>query len=193
MAKLDERLFSRILACFLCIIVLSFFSPVHAAAVNPFIAFTTVLFQWDYFNKLGPTDHYLSLNIQPSVPFHLNDKIDLISLSDIPINSEMKMIFPNSHPMVLGDIQENLFFSQANTGNFYAGFGPVLLFPTATTAQYGSEKWGAGPTLMLANFEDEKNYGLIANHVWSFAGNPSRSNISQTFLNPWITFNLSKN
>lgn len=181
---------TRVSVIFILICLLVF--PGLAQQPNPLVSAASYLFQWDYFNKLGPTDHYLALNIQPSIPFHLNDKLDLLSLSDIPINSEMKMIFPNSNPMILGDIQEDLLFSRANSGNVYVGLGPVFLFPTATTPQYGSEKWGLGPALQLAVFEEKKSYGLLANQIWSFAGNPNRPDINQTFLNPWITFNLDK-
>ena len=178
----------------ICLLLLLWVGPAFGAPattqLNPMVSYTNVLFQWDYFNKLGPTDHYLALNIQPSVPFHLNDKLDLVSLSDIPINSEMKMIYPNSQPMALGDIQEDILFSQTNTGNIYAGFGPVFLFPTASTPRYGSEKWGIGPAMQLAVFEANRNYGLLANHIWSFAGNPNRNDISQTFLNPWLTYTI---
>lgn len=32
-------------------------------------------------------------------------------------------------------------------------------------------------------------YGALANHLWSFAGEDSRSDISNTFLQPFLAFN----
>lgn len=31
-------------------------------------------------------------------------------------------------------------------------------------------------------------YGLLANHIWSFAGNGSRADVSATFLQPFVSY-----
>ncbi|MDI6731544.1 MAG: hypothetical protein QME05_03045 [Candidatus Margulisbacteria bacterium] len=157
---------------------------------NPFIAYSSLLLQWDYLNKLGPVNHYLTLNIQPSVPFHLNQQVDLLLYSDLPVNSEMKMIYTNAPAMQLGDYQQFLFFSPANTGNLYFGVGPIFSFPTATTSVLASEKWGIGPALQAAYFGEKVAYGVIGYYLCSYAGNPNRPNISRTYWNPWLTYNL---
>jgi hypothetical protein len=165
---------------------------ITAEAVNPLIGYNTLLLQWDYSRHLGPMDHYLTLNIQPSLPFHLNDQVDMIAYSDLPINSQMKMIYTNAPGMKLGDYQQYLFFSQAHTGNNYLGVGPVFTFPTATDQNIASGKWGIGPALQAAVFGERISYGIVGYYLWSYAGDPNKSNISHTYWNPWLTFTIDK-
>jgi hypothetical protein len=30
--------------------------------------------------------------------------------------------------------------------------------------------------------------GLLTNHIWSFAGDENRANVSATFINPFVTY-----
>lgn len=159
---------------------------------NPLVSFNSLLLQWDYLGKLGPVQHYLTLNIQPAFPLHLNDQVDLLLYSDLPINSQMKMIYANAPGMKLGDYQQFLFFSRAHTGNTYLGVGPVFLFPTATDPNLASGKWGVGPALQAAVFGDKISYGVIGYYLFSFAGDPNRPNISRTYWNPWFTYTLDQ-
>jgi hypothetical protein len=159
---------------------------------NPLINYSSILLQWDYLGKLGPVNHYLTLNIQPSIPFHLNNKVDLIAMLDLPINSQMKMIYATAPGMNLGDYQQFLFFSPANTGNKYFGIGPIFSFPTATESNLASGKWGIGPALQAANFGEKISYGIIGYYLCSYAGNPTKPNISRTYWNPWLTWTLDQ-
>lgn len=46
---------------------------------------------------------------------------------------------------------------------------------------------------MLALKQDSGwTYGLLANHVWSFAGDDSRDDVSATFLQPFVSFTTKK-
>jgi len=49
-------------------------------------------------------------------------------------------------------------------------FGPVFLYPSARNDALGTEKWCAGPTGDVLRQESGFTYGLLANHLWSFAG-----------------------
>jgi hypothetical protein len=53
----------------------------------------------------------------------------------------------------------------------------------------GSEKWGIGPTGVVLKQEGSWSYGMLANHVWSYAGDDDRSDISSTFFQPFVTYN----
>jgi hypothetical protein len=53
----------------------------------------------------------------------------------------------------------------------------------------GGEKWGAGPTAVALKQAGPWTYGMLANHVWSFAGDSDRSDINSTFLQPFLAFN----
>jgi hypothetical protein len=68
------------------------------------------------------------------------------------------------------------------------GAGPVLLLPTATDDALGSEKWGIGPTGVALKQAGPWTVGILAAHVWSFAGNADRSDISATTLQPFLSY-----
>lgn len=165
-------------------------SPVFAK--NPLVSANSVLFQWDYLGKLGPIDHYLTLNIQPAFPFHLNDKVDMIAYSDLPVNSQMRMVYASAPAMNIGDFQQYFFFSAADSDSVYLGIGPVFSFPTATNPNLASNKWGIGPAVQAAVFGEKISYGVIGYYMCSYAGDPSRPNINRTYWNPWLTFNINK-
>ena len=52
----------------------------------------------------------------------------------------------------------------------------------------GSEKWGIGPTAVMLQQKHGFTYGILANHVWSFAGTDRRADVSTTFLQPFFTY-----
>ncbi|TGV76634.1 transporter, partial [Mesorhizobium sp. M00.F.Ca.ET.158.01.1.1] len=68
------------------------------------------------------------------------------------------------------------------------GVGPVFLFPTATDELLGGQKWGAGPTAVVLKQKDGWTVGMLANHIWSFAGDGDRSDINATYLQPFVSY-----
>nr|WP_218280062.1 hypothetical protein [Verrucomicrobium spinosum] len=70
--------------------------------------------------------------------------------------------------------------------------GPALLLPTATDDLLGTEKWGAGPTFVVLRQQGSLTYGMLANHLWSYAGEDDRNDVCSTFLQPFISVGLGK-
>ena len=68
------------------------------------------------------------------------------------------------------------------------GLGPVFLYPSATDEVLGAEKWGLGPTAVVLKQQHGWTYGLLANHIWSVAGNSDRDAVNATFLQPFLTY-----
>ncbi len=66
--------------------------------------------------------------------------------------------------------------------------GPVFLYPSATDPLLGSEKWGAGPTGLILKQTGGWTYGILANQIWSFAGDAERRSVNATFLQPFIAY-----
>ena len=98
-------------------------------------------------------------------------------------------VIANSSQFGLGDTTPSFFFSrkQPTAGGWIFGFGPVLLLPTATDDLLGTKKWGAGPTgLALRQTDTGWTYGALVNHLWSFAGDDDRADISSTFVQPFL-------
>jgi hypothetical protein len=66
---------------------------------------------------------------------------------------------------------------------------PVFLWPTGTNDSLGSEKWGAGPSIVVLKQEGPWTYGILANHIWSYAGDSDRRSVNSTFLQPFLAYN----
>jgi len=89
----------------------------------------------------------------------------------------------------LGDTVQSFFFSpKAPIGGWILAAGPAFLYPTATDDLLGSQKWGAGPTALALQQNGGWTYGMLFNQIWSFAGEESRRNVNNTFLQPFISY-----
>ena len=90
----------------------------------------------------------------------------------------------------LGDTVQSFFLSpkEPGPGGIIWGVGPVVLYPTATQDLLGGEKWGLGPTFVVLKQTGGWTVGMLANQIWSVAGNDERNNISASFVQPFITY-----
>jgi hypothetical protein len=68
-----------------------------------------------------------------------------------------------------------------------------LLLPTATkTGVLGQGKFGLGPTVVLVDQPGKWTLGVLANNVWSVAGNSSLPDVNQFLLQYFINYSLPK-
>jgi hypothetical protein len=158
---------------------------------NPVASLISVPFQLNYDEGYGPSDgHRTYVNLQPVVPLALNADWNLISRTILPVIGQDDIAGPSGSQLGLGDITQSLFFSPKNPGpgGIIWGAGPVLLIPTATDDLLGGKKWGAGPTAVALRQTGPWTYGMLANHVWSFAGADDRTDISSTFVQPFLSY-----
>ena len=159
---------------------------------NPVASLISVPFQLNYDQNIGRArdgDRW-SLNIQPVIPFDLSQDWNLISRTIVPLVRQDD-IFPGSGTQSgLGDIVQSLFFSpkKPTAGGWIWGAGPVFLIPTGSDNLLTIDKWGAGPTGVALKQDGPWTYGILANHIWSFAGNDNRPGFSNTFLQPFVTY-----
>lgn len=159
---------------------------------NPVAALISVPFQLNHERDIGPLDDGTRtfLNIQPVIPFSLDQDWNLISRTILPVVSQ-EDIFPGAGDQFgLGDTVQSLFFSPARptSGGWIWGVGPVFLLPTATDELLGTEKWGAGPTAVALRQQGPWTVGMLGNHIWSFAGDSDRSDVNATFLQPFVSY-----
>ena len=156
---------------------------------NPIASLISVPFQFNYDSGYGPDDGDKAyVNLQPVIPFKLNEDWNLISRTILPIAWQDDIAGPSGSQSGLGDITQSLFFSpsQPTESGIIWGAGPAFLVPTATDQFLGSEKWGAGPTAVVLKQSGGWTVGILANHIWSFAGDDNRPDISSTFLQSMI-------
>ncbi|NNU66281.1 transporter [Rhizobium indicum] len=158
---------------------------------NPIASLISVPFQFNYDHGYGPEDgDKATLNIQPVIPFSLNEDWNLISRTILPVTWQNDIAGPSGTQFGLGDTLQSFFLSPAKpteTGIVW-GAGPVFLLPTATDELLGGGKWGAGPTAVVLKQDGPWTYGILGNHIWSFAGQSDREDVSSTFLQPFISY-----
>jgi len=137
-----------------------------------------------------------TLNVQPVVPFSLSQEWNLISRTILPVVYQKDLIAPDITPtdvdpnddqFGLGDTVQSLFLSPAASDPIW-GIGPVFLLPTGTDDALGTEKWGIGPTGVVLKQAGPWTYGVLANHIWSFAGDDDRSDVNATFVQPFLSY-----
>jgi len=159
---------------------------------NPLADLITVPIQMNFDGDIGLDDkgEKVTTNIQPVIPFEVNENWNLITRTIVPIVYQDNVFPGKGSQFGLGDISPSLFFSpKAPTANgLIWGIGPVFLLPTASDSKLGSEKWGAGPSAVGLVMNGAWTYGVLANHVWSFAGDDDRADINNTFIQPFVAY-----
>jgi len=160
--------------------------------LNPVADLISLPFQYNADFGIGPKSASNSvLNIQPVIPISLNQDWNLISRTILPVIYAGSPANGVSSEWGLGDTSESLFLSPKQTvGGWILGAGPVVLFPTATNDALGSGKWGLGPTAVALRQENGWTYGILANQIWSFAGDGNRRSVNATFLQPFIAYSF---
>lgn len=162
---------------------------------NPVADLITLPIQVNYDYNIGPLDDGFKwqTNIQPVIPFDLSEDWKLITRTIMPVIYQ-EDLFPGSGSQFgLGDINLSLFLSpsEPGPGGLIWGAGPVFLLPTATDTLLGGEKWGAGPSVVVLKMNGPWTLGILANHIWSFAGDDARTDLNNTFLQPFLAYTTS--
>ncbi len=157
---------------------------------NPVASLISVPIQnnWDF--GIGPA-HAMkyTANIQPVVPVSISEDWNLIVRTILPVIYAESPIKGGQSHSGLGDTTQSFFFSPKEpVGGWILGVGPVGYYPTATDEFLGGGKWGAGPTIVALQQKNGFTYGVLANHIWSFAGQEDRTEINSTFLQPFVSF-----
>jgi hypothetical protein len=160
---------------------------------NPVASLISVPFQgnWDF--GLGSRDATGTLlNVQPVMPFSLNESTNLILRIIMPVASQPA---PDGNPdgeriNGLGDVLMTPFFSPQKTGSIIWGVGPVLSLPVATDPSLGSEKFGLGPSFVVLVQPGKFTIGTLFNQIWSVAGAKDRSDVNTMYWQPFLNYNL---
>ena len=162
------------------------------AAQNPVAAMISLPLQYNYDQNIGPLEdgHKSYINVQPVIPFSLNEDWNLISRTIVPVIWQSDLFPGAGSQSGIGDTTASLFFSpkKPTSGGWIWGVGPVFYLPTASDDLLGADKWGAGPTAVFLKQEHGFTYGALINHIWSVGGDSDRADISNTFLQPFFSY-----
>ena len=164
---------------------------------NPIAAMISVPLQFNYDSDIGTYDKgdMSKVNVQPVVPFSLNDEWNLITRTIIPVIWQSDIAYDpiadqgTGSQSGLGSTSMSLWFSpKAPTANGWIwGVGPAFLLPTATNDLLGGDQWGIGPTGVALKQSGPWTFGGLANHIWSFAEDDN-AKISNTFIQPFLNY-----
>jgi hypothetical protein len=161
---------------------------------NPIASLISIPFQYNYDEGFGPNDAGRSLlNVQPVIPITLNKDWNLITRTIVPLIHIDSVADGVDSESGVGDVLQSFFFSPVEpTRSWIWGVGPVFRWPTASDDIVGSGKWGAGPSVVALRQERGWTYGALLNHVWSYAGDSDREDVSATFLQPFLAYTTPK-
>jgi hypothetical protein len=157
---------------------------------NPVSNVISLPFQNNFDFDIGPNDDGFryTLNFQPVIPISISKDFNLIIRTIVPLIHQDDVI-PGTTQDGLSDITQSFFVATKKpVGGWIIGFGPVFLWPSATDDLLGAEKWGAGPTGIVLQQKGPWTYGILANHIWDYAGDSNRAYVSSTFLQPFLSY-----
>src|SRR5581483_2726325 len=163
------------------------------ATQNPVSSLISVPIQNNSNFGIGPYDRIQNvLNIQPVIPFQLNENWNLIIRWIAPIiwqpapgtaNLEVYGIVANTPAYFaaqglqknvgvfgFGDMTPTFFFAPSKPHKVIWGFGPEFVLPTANSQVLGQGKFSVGPSLVVLAQPGHWRIGFLANNVWSVAG-----------------------
>jgi len=159
------------------------------AAANPIANLMSFPFQNNTDFGLGPYDRSANvLNFQPVIPLAQGKWITrtIFPFSWIPdFSSESDMLSTG-----LSDIMFTAFYVPGGSETLW-GVGPVVQAPTGGDLR-GSRKWSAGLSGVLLTQPGPWTLGLLANNVWSFAGETEAASVNKGSLQYFIVYQLGK-
>jgi hypothetical protein len=158
---------------------------------NPVAALISIPFQNNMDLGIGQNNGSKNtLNFQPVSPITLSSKLNLITRFIIPIVSQHNITGEGTTQNGLADAVVSAWFSPAEPKNGVLwGVGPVFLVPIATNDLLGTKRFGVGPTALILKQSNGWTVGGLVNQIWSVAGNTDRSDVSQMFIQPFMSFN----
>lgn len=163
------------------------------AVQNPVAAMISLPLQNNTNFNVGPDGETQNiLNIQPVIPFSLNDDWNLITRSILPVISQPGFAPGQSRKNGIGDIQLTAFLSpvEPTKGGWVWGAGPVAQLDTATDDRLGAERWGLGPSAVVLKPDGAWVYGALINNVWDIGGDDDRDEVNQMLIQPFVNYNF---
>jgi hypothetical protein len=153
---------------------------------NPIAAIISVPFQLNYDNNMGAagTGNRTTLNLQPVIPFSLDNGANIVTRTIIPFIWQDDVV-PGTSQSGVGDILFNAWYSKTTESNLTWGIGPIVRIPTGSDVS--TETWAAGITGIALKVSGPWTFGALGNHLWDLESNPTTPT-SSTFFQPFAAY-----
>jgi hypothetical protein len=159
------------------------------AAQNPLASMISLPFQNNTNFNYGPKDRTQNtLDIQPIMPFELNEDWKLITRTILPVVSNPALSPDDNRTNGLGDTTFTGWFSPSVVGKLVWGLGPSIVLPTSTDNDLGTGEWAMGPSAIVLTMPGNWVVGSLLSNVWDTSGS---EDISFLTWQPIINYNLS--
>ena len=139
------------------------------------------------------TKHYL--NAKPVIPRSLNDHMNLITRVIVPVIYQDDVFGDSGSPVRgLETSTPSFFFSPKEPVNgsiVGAGAGAPAADRHRRAAGPLRNGAPAQPCSHCGRRKEGWTYGALVNHIWSFAGDDDRNEISSTFIQPFVAKQFS--
>jgi len=177
-------------------------SSLAAKSQNPVGDIISIPMENNTYFEVGPAEEWANaLLLKPVYPVNLG-KLNLINRFIIPFiyieDQEFNLDFGETSQPVqfdsesgLGNISYQAFFSPAAPGQIIWGLGPVVEFPTHTPDLLGTDKWSAGPALVILSMPKPWVYGILLQNIWSFAGPDDEPDVNKFTFQYFLNYNLA--
>ncbi len=160
---------------------------------NPIANLISVPFQTNWDQGVGSADDTrFILNFQPVMPFSMGEKWNLIQRVIVPYIGMPDLGAGLPAATGMGDILASSFFSPKESKHAIWGVGPAFSLPVSNEPTLGTRKLSIGPTFVILKQSGAWTYGALLNHLWSVAGSNTRSDVNQTFVQPFAAYATPK-
>ena len=160
-------------------------------AQNPIANLISVPFQNNTNFNVGPFENDQNiLNIQPVIPFTLNEDWSLVTRWILPVVYQPPVYQGDESDLGFGNFNPSFFFVNQVSPALMVGAGPTMLLPTNTDKSLGVDKWGAGPSAAVVWTPGKWVVGALVNNIWSFAGDSKEPDVNQFLLQYFVNYNL---
>ncbi len=160
---------------------------------NPISSLISVPIQMNYDTNIGPdeTGDRFQANVQPVIPWAINDDWNVISRTIVPITWQNDILSETSgQQYYLGDTLQSFFFSPQEAGplGIIWGIGPALLLPTGTDPLLSQGQVGLGPTFVALKQGNGWTGGFLMNHIFGLGDHATKDTIDSTYVQPFLSY-----
>jgi len=154
---------------------------------NPVASLVSIPLQYNWAQGVGPDeDTRFILNVQPVVPFSVGKDWNMIMRVIMPFMGQPALGPGLPAASGLGDILASFFLSPKQSSIIW-GVGPAIGLPTTAEPPLGLGQFTLGPTGVILKQVGPWTFGTLAYQVWSIAGSETRADVSQMYVQPFLS------